>query len=56
LRSFKCSFISQEAELPQRNSASAAHVYAGWPTYREVIVQRCSSLTNHSRCCTTWLR
>jgi len=26
--------IEQEAQLPQRNSASAAHVYLGWLTDR----------------------
>jgi len=39
LRAFKCSgrgscLGQQEAQLPQRNSASAAHVHLGWLTDR----------------------
>ena len=29
----------QEAQLPQRNSASAVHVYLGWLTLTVLIVQ-----------------
>ena len=33
-----CKITLQKAQLPQRNSASAAHVYLGWLTDRAVQV------------------
>jgi len=39
--------ITQEVQLPQRNSASAAHVYLGWLTDRAIhrTLQNCRGCT-----------
>jgi len=42
--------VKQEAQLPQRNSASAAHVYLSWLT--GCAVHR---TPQNRRCCTTRL-